>query len=201
MKLFHVLRGGVGFVSPLHLGAQWRSTVNKARRRRRRRELKPLSVRPRESAAERVETPRPLPRWRIRTIMAGLALAGATLGAGIVLHVRGWPALGSESGGRCGGRFGAACPQGLDWVLLLAFGSTFAAFIALVGLSHAFMTRVDALRPGRAGLALRPVEPPGDRDHRRRRAAGRPLAGRSALRRTARAPAGRAVVRSTGRPA
>ncbi|MEV6878658.1 hypothetical protein [Amycolatopsis sp. NPDC051128] len=72
--------------------------------------------------------------------MAGFVLAAAVLGIGIMLHVLGWTALGSEAGGNCG-RSSRPCPQGLTAVLLLAFGCTFAGLGGLAFMDSALEKR------------------------------------------------------------
>lgn len=119
-------------------------------RRRRRRGDKPKPRRKPVATEERAEPPRQLSLRRGLALLVSMALAAAAVGVAIVLHVRGWSALGSESGGRCGGRLGVPCPQGLTGVLLLAFGFTFAGLFLLVFLSNVFSNRLDPLRPGRA---------------------------------------------------
>lgn len=93
---------------------------------------------------ERAERPRQVHPWRTAAVVAAFVLAAMVLGAGIVLHVRGWTALGSESGGNCGGGYVGACPQGLTPVLFLAFGFTFAGIIGmaiLVGVVEKWVKR------------------------------------------------------------
>lgn len=78
----------------------------------------------------------------------GFGLGAAALGVAVVLHVRGWSALGSESGGRCGGRFAAACPQGLGVALFLAFVFMFAGAFGMALVYVASLKRADRSRPG-----------------------------------------------------
>lgn len=79
-------------------------------------------------------------RERVPVLAMGTALAAAVVGVAIVLHVRGWSALSSESGGGCS----ADCPQGLPAVLVLAFVCTFVGLPALMLLAGAFWEQVDA---------------------------------------------------------
>lgn len=123
------------------------SKTGRRRRRRRPRAERGAASRAwsRVESGERVEPPSPRP---VSALAVGFVLAAVVLGAGVVLHVRGWSALGSESGGRCGGRFGGACPQGLTGVLLLAFGFSFAGIIGLVVVSNSLSKRTQGVRRG-----------------------------------------------------
>jgi len=63
-------------------------------------------------------------RLSTRGVIAGL-VAAVLLGIALTLQWRGWGAVASESGGRCGGRYGRSCPQGSTAILVLSMLALF----------------------------------------------------------------------------
>jgi hypothetical protein len=57
-----------------------------------------------------VTPPPPRARW-VRAVIVALVV-GVLAGAAVLLQIRGWTALATESGGACGGRYGNDCPRG-----------------------------------------------------------------------------------------